>query len=342
MKMNMPKHDLKIGIIGCGRMARVHLGYILENVPKKNIVVCDLDEIKAEAFAEESQIKEYFSHIDKMLAEFKPDICHIITPPHTHAEVAIECMNQGSHVFIEKPMCTTLADADQIVSTSNKAQRIVCVGHQRLFEQPIMEAKRLIDAGQFGAVVHVAAVDSNDSLELSKSGFEVNWASNLPGGKFFDYLPHLVYLLEYFISGLNLQDAYCIRNSDHHMSDLYASFSSNNAMASLHISLSSKLLQNYLRIECTEGVIHIDSRNYITFLTRKRNLPNAIERVANNLGVSYQIAKGTFKTVLLFGSGKLRSYEGTGKLIARFYDTVLQGSESPISSQKGKEIVRSR
>lgn len=340
MKTNDKKKDLKIGIIGCGRMARVHLGYILENVPQENITICDSDEIKAEAFTEEFQIKEYFNDIEKMLTQFRPDICHVITPPHTHAEVAIKCMNQGSHVFIEKPMCTTVADADEIILISNKTQRLVCVGHQRLFEQPIIEAKRLIESGQFGSVVHVSAVDSNDSLELSKSGFEVSWSKNLPGGKFFDYLPHLVYLLEYFISGLNLQNAYYNCNDGQEISDLCASFASNTASGSLRISLSTPLLQNYLRIECTEGVIHIDSRNYVTFIVKKKNLPNAIERVTHNLDISYQLIKGTLKTVFLFGLGKLKSYEGTGKLINQFYTAVLHGEASPVPPEKGKEVVK--
>jgi predicted dehydrogenase len=143
-------------------MARVHLGYILENVPKENIAVCDLDEIGAEAFAEEFQIPEYFDDLNKMLADFKPNICHIITPPHTHAQVAIKCMEQGSHVFIEKPMCTTLKDADEIVYISNKTKKLVCVGHQRLFEKQVVEAKRLIESGQFGNVLHVYTADCNN------------------------------------------------------------------------------------------------------------------------------------------------------------------------------------
>lgn len=339
MKKQNKKYNLKIGIIGCGGMARVHLGYILENVPKENVAVCDLDEIRSEAFTEEFQIGRYFNDIDKMLTQFKPDICHIVTPPHTHVQVATQCMNGGSHVFIEKPMCTTSADADKIISVSNKTQRLVCVGHQRLFEKPIIEAKRLLESGKLGSVVHVSAVDSNNSLELSKSGFGVSWAKNLPGGMFFDYLPHLVYLLEYFIPGLNLKNAYYTCNHGHEVSDLYANFISTNAAGSLHISLSTILLQNYIRIECTKGIIHIDSRNYVTLVTKKSKIPGAVERIAHNLGTSYQLIMGTLKTVLLFSSGRLKSYEGTGKLIDQFYDAVLEKGSCPVPPEKGKDVV---
>ena len=332
------KYNLKIGIIGCGRMARVHLGYILQNISRENIAVCDLDEIRAEAFAEEFQITKCFNDIDKMLNEFKPDICHVITPPHAHAKVAIQCMNHGSHVFIEKPMCTTLEDADKIISVSNKMKKLVCIGHQRLFEKSIIEAKRLVESGKLGSVVHVSVVDNNNFLKMAKSAFVPGWNRNLPGGKFFDFLPHLIYMVDYFAPGLKFKNSYyTLHNGE--ISGLYADFTSANVVGSLHISLSCDFLQNYIRIECTNGVIYIDLRNYVTFVTKKKKLPDVIERVSSNLNTSYQLMRGTLKTILLFGLGRLKPYEGTGKLINKFYDAVLQGSVSPVPPESGKKVV---
>lgn len=340
MKQNNKKYDFKIGIIGCGRMARVHLGYILENIPRENIAVCDLDEIKAEAFAEEFQIPKYFDNIDKMLTQFKPNICHVITPPHTHAQVAIQCMNGGSHVFIEKPMCMTLADADEIISVSNKTKKLVCVGHQRLFEQQIVEAKKYLESGEFGSVVRVFAIDTRNFLEKSGSGFAPSWISKMPAGMFFDLLPHLVCLLEYFIPGLDLENAHYTSDHERRISDLYAHFISPNATGSLHISLSSKAPQNYVRIECEKGIIHIDLRTFITLVTKKRKIPDTVDRVLQNLSISYQLTRGTLKTILHFILGRLKPYEGTCKLINQFYISVLQNDVSPVPPEKGKEVVQ--
>ena len=56
MRQNSRNLNLRVAILGCGKMARVHLSYILQNVPRENIAVCDLDEIRSSAFAEEFQI----------------------------------------------------------------------------------------------------------------------------------------------------------------------------------------------------------------------------------------------------------------------------------------------
>jgi len=330
---------LKIAVVGCGRIAEIHARFLLKIVPKKNVAVCDLNFVKAKAFASAAGITNCYDSLQKLLDEFKPDICHITTPPHTHADLAICCIEHGAHVFVEKPMCVSLSEADRIIAVSHCEKKLVCVGHQRLFEKQIIKAKRILDSGKLGRVSHVFAVDREDFLQRLNMGLDVEWYRQLQGGMIFDLLPHLVYLSQYFVPGLTRWESICVRDSHNRIAAICVSCAGRDAMATLSISLDAHFLQKYIRIECTRGFIHIDLRYYAMVVTRKTSLPGAMERIFLNLSIGSQLLFQTCRSAVLFALGRIRSYEGTDSLIKAFYDAVLQNGSSPVPPEEGKKVV---
>src|SRR5512140_2051297 len=145
---------IRVALLGCGRIAHVHAGY-LRQVPEVEFVgACDLDANSREAFTARWQLPP-FADIDELLAAAQPDVVHVLTPPATHAKLAIELMHAGLHVLVEKPMALTVADADAMVAAARRTGRMLTVDHNRWFD-PVMErARALLEAGRLGSLVGV-------------------------------------------------------------------------------------------------------------------------------------------------------------------------------------------
>ena len=95
-----------------------------------------------------------------------PDVqAVVLTTPHaSHAEQALQAAEAGKHVFVEKPLALSGADAERIVAACGAAGVVLGVGHERRFEPALIEIKRMITAGELGTIMHAEANFSHDSL----------------------------------------------------------------------------------------------------------------------------------------------------------------------------------
>src|SRR5687767_8705710 len=106
---------LKIGIIGCGKIADAHAGLIKYLPGCKMVGACDREELMARQLYERFPIQQYFSSVERLLAEGRPDVVHITTPPESHFELARLALQRGCHIYVEKPFTLNTADAEALV-----------------------------------------------------------------------------------------------------------------------------------------------------------------------------------------------------------------------------------
>ncbi len=127
----MPFHRrIRVALLGCGRIAHVHAGY-LRQVPEVEFVgAADLDTASREAFTARWQLPS-FADPEELLAAAQPDVVHVLTPPATHATLAVELLNAGVHVLVEKPMALTVADANLMLAAARRSGRLLTVDHNR-------------------------------------------------------------------------------------------------------------------------------------------------------------------------------------------------------------------
>ena len=89
---------IKVGLIGCGRIADAHTEQI-ERIPGADIIaVCDQEELMAKQLHERFNIKNYFSNAHEFIETARPDVVHITTPPQSHFELGKMCLEAGCHV----------------------------------------------------------------------------------------------------------------------------------------------------------------------------------------------------------------------------------------------------
>src|SRR5699024_2244172 len=120
---------LKVAVIGCGSIAKHrHLLEYAQHHEANIIAVCDIVEERAEAVAEQYGAKAYTDYA-VLLKEEKPDVVSVCLPNYLHAPVSIAALEAGAHVLCEKPMATSLEEADQMIEAAEKNNKKLMIGH---------------------------------------------------------------------------------------------------------------------------------------------------------------------------------------------------------------------
>ena len=132
---------LKLGLIGVGHMGQYHLN-ILSNM--ENIEFVGISDKNSERLEELSEKYEVAGFDDFRKLAKKCDAVCIATPTKTHYEVAIECLNMGKHILLEKPMTTSIEEAKELVETAKKKDLILQIGHVERFNGAVQQLKKII------------------------------------------------------------------------------------------------------------------------------------------------------------------------------------------------------
>lgn len=151
---------LKVAIIGTGAISNAHIHSYLQFGERCEIVaLCDLYPDKAEAKKSEFNLNAKIVSDYKELLHAGIDLISICLPPYEHAPIAVDFLNAGSHVLVEKPMASSLEECDLMIEAAQKSGKVLSVVAQNRFTNPIMKLKNMLDTGLAGAILH-AQVDS--------------------------------------------------------------------------------------------------------------------------------------------------------------------------------------
>ena len=151
---------LKVAIIGAGAISTAHIeGYLNFKDRCSIVAICDLYVDKAQQRIEKYGLEAKALQDYKELLLEDIDLVSICTPPYSHAEIAIDFLNAGSNVIIEKPMASSLKECDEINEAASNNGKIVSVIAQNRFRNPMMKLKSVLDSGLAGKILHTQ-VDS--------------------------------------------------------------------------------------------------------------------------------------------------------------------------------------
>ena len=146
---------MKYALIGCGRVSPNHIAAAVEN-GLEIAALCDIDINNAKKSAAElpggDEIRCYADYREMLEIE-KPELTAIATFSGTHADIAVDCINAGSNVIIEKPIALSIADADRIIEAEKKKGVTVCANHQNRFNNSVQHMRRALLAGRFGRLL---------------------------------------------------------------------------------------------------------------------------------------------------------------------------------------------
>lgn len=147
---------IKFGIVGCGRIARVHAEEILAMPQATLAAVCDIDRRVLQGLTNLFGVKGYLDYAE-MLEEKELDVIVICTPSGLHAEMGIMAAQAGKHVLVEKPIAMTLEDAERFINTCEERGVLLSVVLQKRFKPLFLAIKSAVEEGRFGKLSHAGA-----------------------------------------------------------------------------------------------------------------------------------------------------------------------------------------
>lgn len=150
---------MKYALIGCGRIAVNHVKAVAKN-NLEFIAMCDIDNSKFDVMLEKAgcgtfpEAKRYADY--KLMLEENPDIelVAIATESGKHAEIALDCIDAGKNVIIEKPIAMSIKDADEIIRRAEEKGVKVSACHQNRFNVAVQKLRKALEAGRFGKLSH--------------------------------------------------------------------------------------------------------------------------------------------------------------------------------------------
>ncbi|QDY71323.1 Gfo/Idh/MocA family protein [Qingshengfaniella alkalisoli] len=140
------------GILGCGEVTEVKSGPALQKAHRSHVdCVMRRDAEKAADYAERHGINRWTSSAEKLLADPALTAIYIATPPASHAKYAIEALEAGKDVLVEKPMALTTADCDAMIAASRETGKKLCIAYYRRALPRFQKFRQIIDDGLIGA-----------------------------------------------------------------------------------------------------------------------------------------------------------------------------------------------
>ena len=197
---------LRFGIIGCGRIAPRHAQSLQQVADAHLVAVADVKSSRAQHFAQEYSAAPYTDY-HELLARKDIDAVSVCVPSGLHAQVAIDAMQAGKHVLVEKPIAITLEDADRMIEVSQSAGRTLGVVLQNRYNHPLQALRQAIDEGKLGRL-HLgnACVRWYRPQSYYEDGWHGTWA--MDGGALMNQSIHHIDALQWLMGPVHSVYAY--------------------------------------------------------------------------------------------------------------------------------------
>jgi predicted dehydrogenase len=329
----------RVALVGCGRIAQVHCGY-LRQLPHVELVgACDIRRDSREACTARWQVPTY-AEVDEMLAAAQPDVVHVVTPPATHAALAVSLLSAGVHVLVEKPMALNVTEADAMIAAARRAGRWLTVDHNRWFDPVVQQARSLLASGRLGTLLGVevfqGAAVGEAELPAGKDG---HWKAALPGGMLYDLAPHPAYLLRGFAGAIRDVQVVTRSGDDEGLRELRAIVDGERALGGLTISMETRPFMNRVTLFGTAMTVEVNLNNMTLLLRRTRQVPKLVGKVLPNIDEAAQLLRATVVNAIEFLRGRQRYYPGMGIHFRALYDALAHGQPPPVSAEEGRDAV---
>lgn len=197
--MNREERKIRFAVVGCGHIGKRHAEMITRDEGAELAALCDIR--PHEKLGIEAYDVPFFSDINTLLSSSLPiDVISICTPNGLHAPMAIQAIEAGFHVIVEKPMALTLADAERIVYTSLKYRKQVFCVMQNRYSPPSVWIKEMVESGKLGNVymVQLNCYWNRDERYYKPGGWHGN--AGLDGGTLFTQFSHFIDIM-YWLFG---------------------------------------------------------------------------------------------------------------------------------------------
>lgn len=190
---------IRFAVVGCGHIGKRHAEMIVRDAGAELVALCDIRS-KGELGIEAYDVPFFPSLNELLQADLEVDVINICTPNGLHAGMAIQAIESGHHVVIEKPMALTLQDAEKVVYTSLRYQKQAFCVMQNRYSPPSIWIKEMVDSGRLGNIymVQLNCYWNRDNRYYKAGGWHGD--AQLDGGTLFTQFSHFIDIM-YWLFG---------------------------------------------------------------------------------------------------------------------------------------------
>lgn len=342
----MSDRPLKIALIGCGQIADAHLQELRRIRTASVAAVSDVHLDLARQAAARFGVAKAFDSVACMLADVRPDVVHITTPPHTHYPLTLQCLDAGAHVYVEKPFSVDAAEANGIVAAAEARNLRVCLGHDQLFDPAWQECRGLIATGEIGEVVHVEALQGYDlagPFGRLLQDDPAHWVHRLPGGLFQNVMSHALARILDVVPDVDPTVSarwFTAPATASFPTDLRVLLFGGSCTAALTFSTRVRPTRRLTRIFGTRCVMDVDLDTRTVTVDRASSLPGVLGRTELVWRRFVQAQRQLRTTLGRIAGADLHYFEGMHVLFTRFYASIQTGEAGPVSHADALRTTR--
>ena len=206
---------IRFAVVGCGHIGKRHAEMVKREEGAELVALCDIR--PQEELGIENYPVPFFSNMSDLLqAGLDLDVINICVPNGLHAQLAIQALETGHHVVIEKPMALTLADAEKVVYTSLKYRKQVFCVMQNRYSPPSVWIKEMVESGRLGKIymVQLNCYWNRDDRYYKPGGWHGD--AQLDGGTLFTQFSHFIDIMYWLFGDIcNIQARFADFNHQH-------------------------------------------------------------------------------------------------------------------------------
>jgi predicted dehydrogenase len=335
---------LKVGIVGCGKIADDHCSQIQRIKGAEIVGVCDRELLMARQLSERFSVKAHFGDLTQMLSEAQPDVVHVCTPPESHFAIAKKCLETGRHVYVEKPFALCFDDARILIQLAIRKGLKITAGHDDQFRNVARRMRALVQDGYLGdGPVHM---ESYYCYELGGSGYaralladKHHWVRKLPGKLLHNVVSHGIARIAEFMTGDSPEViAYgftspALRNKgESEIIDELRVIISDEERATAYFTFSSQMRPalHQFRVYGQKNGLILDQDQESLIRLRGKMYVSYAEKFIPPFSFAKQYLGNFCTNMRSFLNRDFHMKSGMKYLIESFYNSILEGTPEPI------------
>ena len=332
-----------VAVIGAGHIAHQHIGALSEVVGPKNVSVCDLSPILAEAMADRYNLSGWYTDFEKQLLTEKPKVAHITTPAPSHYPIAKKCLEMGVNVFLEKPATESLPQLEELLALAESKNLYLIEDQNYPFNAETQELIQRMNQGELGDIVHVEVMLNLNILGKGSRYVDPTTphpSVNEPGGAVSDFLTHLVSLAYPFVGAHRSVKTVWRKDSDAPLpyDEFRCITDAERGTASLIFSARTQPDGFWLRVYGTKAQCVCNMWEPKIVEHKTYDMPQALTQIVNAAQEAFQLALRGPASLSKKLSGGPGPYQGLWRLVEQSYVAFNSNNAMPITHTQVREV----
>ena len=340
---------LRVAIVGCGKIAEQHVEAV-HRIRAAVVGVCDRERLMAQQLAERHGIEHVSDNVPDLLTAARPDVVHVTTPPASHLPIALQCLDAGCHVYVEKPFTLTAADAVRLTQEARQRGFHITAGHNLQCTWESLEGRRLVRDGFLGGPpVHIESYytyelrDRNYAAALL--GDRQHWVRQLPGQLLHNIISHGIARVAEF---LETDDPLVVAHG--HVSPTLRSIGETTLIDELRVHISDRRnmtasfvfssqlsppVNGWRAYGLTNSIV-VDNAHHTLIRMQRRGYKSYVNYFLQPLHLAAEHARNAFGNMARFLRADFHDDSGLKNCIEAFYHCIAN-TGAPASTDR--EIV---